>query len=122
MQTAHTVTLGGSRSLTAHLALPDGPAPEQGWPGVLVVHEAPSLTRPILDVADVFAARGWAAVVPDLLSSGSGAAGKIGCLVRNMREVQSGRASAVTDDLRAVLGWLGERADVDATRTASIGF
>ena len=119
MQTQHTVDLPRGRSLTAALALPTGRAPQGGWPGVLVVHEAPSLTQPILDVADVFAARGWAAVVPNLLSSGGA---KLGCLVRNMREVQSGRAGAVTEDLRAVLTWLGAREDVDGGRTASIGF
>jgi carboxymethylenebutenolidase len=119
MQTQHTVGLPRGRSLTASLALPTGTAPDGGWPGVLVVHEAPTLTRPILDVADVFAARGWAAVVPDLLSSGGA---KLGCLVRNMREVQSGKAGAVTEDLRAVLTWLGGREDVDGARTASIGF
>lgn len=119
MQTEHTVTLPGGRTLTAALALPEGPVPDDGWPGVLVVHEAPSLTQPIRDVADVFAARGWAAVVPDLLSSGGP---RMACLVRTMREVVSGRAGAVTADLEAVLGWLGDRADVDGTRTASIGF
>ena len=119
MQTEHTVDLPGGRSLTASLALPTGTAPAGGWPGVLVIHEAPALTRPILAVADVFAGRGWAAVVPNLLTSGGA---KLGCLVRNMREVQAGQAGAVTEDLQAVLGWLGGRQDVDGGRTASIGF
>lgn len=118
MQTEHAVALPGGRRWDAVLALPDGRPPQGGWPGVLVVHEAPSLTRPIRDVADVFATRGWAVVVPDLLSSGN----RLGCLVRSVREARAGRAGAVTGDLRAALEWLRERADVDADRTASIGF
>lgn len=118
MQTEHAVTLSDGRQLSVALARPVGQPPDGGWPGVLVVHEAPNLTQPIRDVADVFAARGWAAVVPDLLSAGT----KLGCLVRNLNEVRSGRAGAVTADLHAVLDWLPARSDVDAERTASIGF
>lgn len=118
MQTQHAVALGDGRTMSASLALPAGEAPGGGWPGVLVIHEAPSLTRPILDVADVFAARGWAAVVPDVMSAGN----RLGCLVRSMREMRAGRAGAVTADLHTVLDWLRARDEVDADRTASIGF
>jgi len=109
MQTDHTITLPDGRRLTAALALPTGVAPDGGWPGVLVVHEVPSLTPSIRDVADVFATRGWAAVVPDLFS----AENRLGCLVRSIREIRAGRAGAVTADLQQALTWLQNREDVD---------
>ena len=118
MQTDHTVPLPDGRTMRATLAVPSGDAPEGGWPGVLVIHEAFGWTREIADVADTFAARGWVAVVPDLFSAGT----KLGCLVRSLREVQAGRAGPVTDDLTAVLSWLQARDEVDGERTASIGF
>ena len=118
MQTDHTITLPDGRRLTAALALPTGVAPDGGWPGVLVVHEVPSLTPSIRNVADVFATRGWAAVVPDLFSAGN----QLGCLVRSIREIRAGRAGAVTADLQQALTWLQNREDVDAGRCASIGF
>lgn len=118
MQTEHLVDLPDGRRMKATLAVPAGPAPEGGWPGVLVIHEVFGWTQEIADVADTFAARGWVAVVPDVFSAGT----KIGCLVRSMREVQAGKAGPVTDDLHAVLAWLQAREEVDGGRTASIGF
>lgn len=118
MQTDHVVTMPDGRTMRATLAVPSGEVPDGGWPGVLVVHEAFGWTQEIADVADTFAARGWVAVVPDVFSAGT----KLGCLVRSMREVQAGKPGPVTDDLRAVLGWLQSRDEVDGGRTATIGF
>lgn len=118
MQTDHVIPLPDGRTMRATLAVPSGDLPDGGWPGVLVVHEVLGWTQEIADVADTFAARGWVAVVPDLFSAGT----KLGCLVRSMREVQSGRAGRVTDDLHAVLGWLQARDEVDGESTAAIGF
>lgn len=118
MQTEHTVLLPDSRRMRVTLAVPDTEVPESGWPGVLVIHEIVGHTREITDIADLFADRGWAAVVPNLYSAGT----KLGCLVRALREIRSGRAGTVTEDLRAVLEWLRSRNEVDGERTATIGF
>lgn len=116
-QAQETVALSGGRSMRAALRHPSGAPPRGGWPGVLVVHELFGLTPEIVAVGDRFADRGWVAAVPDLFSSGV----RVGCLVRALREVTGGRAAGMTDDLRAVLDWLGEQPDVDASRTAVIG-
>jgi len=116
-QAQETVALSGGRSMRAALRHPSAAAPRGGWPGVLVVHELFGLTPEIVAVGDRFADRGWVAAVPDLFSSGV----RVGCLVRALREVSGGRAAGMTDDLRAVLDWLGEQPDVDASRTAVIG-
>lgn len=118
MQTDHVVPLPDGRTMKATLAVPSGDAPEGGWPGVLVVHEIFGLTQEIADVADTFAARGWVAVVPDVFSAGT----TLGCVVRSLREVQSGTPGPVTEDLHAVLGWLQARDEVAGDRTATIGF
>ena len=113
-----TVPLSGGRTLSAELRRPAGEPPAAGWPGVLVVHEVFGLTPEIVAVGDRFADRGWVAAVPDLFSSGI----KVGCLVKAMREVAGGRAAGMTEDLRAVLDWLGEQPGVDPGRTAVVGF
>ena len=120
MSAAQTVTvpLTGGRALQAELVLPAGAPPPAGWPAVVVVHEAFGLTPEISAVGRQFADRGWVAIVPDLFSAGT----RVGCLVRAMREMLAGRAGAVTGDLLGVQQWVRERSEVDADRTAAIGF
>ncbi len=113
-----SVPLADGRTMRAQLVRPDGEAPEGGWPGVLVVHEAFGLTPEILEVGRTFADRGWVAVVPDVVSAGN----KMGCLVRTAREMVSGRPGPVVDDLVGVQQWLRARDDVAADRTTAIGF
>ena len=120
MSAAQTVTvpLTGGRALQAELVLPAGAPPPGGWPAVVVVHEAFGLTPEISAVGRQFADRGWVAIVPDLFSAGT----RVGCLVRAMREMVRGHAGAVTGDLLGVQQWVRERSEVDADRTAAIGF
>ncbi|NDI49721.1 dienelactone hydrolase family protein [Goekera deserti] len=113
-----TVPLAGGRALHAQLLLPAGEPPAGGWPAVVVVHEAFGLTPEITTVGRSFADRDWVAIVPDLFSAGV----KVGCLVRSMREMLAGAPGAVTDDLLAVQQWVRSRSEVDADRTAAIGF
>lgn len=77
----------------------DGPAP-----GVVVVHEAFGVTDAIREIVDEFAARGYDAVAPDLLSWGPNAR----CLVSIARSLSSGQGRSF-DELEAARRWLADR-------------
>lgn len=79
----------------------DGPAP-----GVVVVHEAFGLNQDIRRIAHEFAARGYHALAPDLLSY----AGKVRCLVQMTRALSAGQGRAF-DEIHAARTWLAERED-----------
>lgn len=113
-----TIPVTGFPDMRAVLVVPDGEPPSGGWPGVLVLHEVFGLQQEIIEVGERFAARGWAALVPDYFSLG----GKLGCLVRAAREVQTHRPGRIIDALVAATRHLGGREDIDADRLAVIGF
>jgi carboxymethylenebutenolidase len=75
-------------------------------PGVVVVHEAFGLTDDIRRIADEFAARGFHAVAPDLLSYG----GMVRCLVSVTRAMSAGEGRPFAE-LEAARGWLADRDD-----------
>ncbi|MEU4698824.1 dienelactone hydrolase family protein [Nonomuraea dietziae] len=72
------IPLPDGGALAATMALPEGTAPVVGWPGVVVVHEIYGVEPDMLDVVDLFAEHGYAAVLPDLYSHGA----RAGCLAR----------------------------------------
>lgn len=80
----------GSRRLTGHLAVPDGPGP---WPGVVVVHEAFGVDDVMLRHTERIAAMGYLALMPDLFSDGSAAR----CLVGTFRALRAGEGKPFTD-------------------------
>ncbi|MEV4063259.1 dienelactone hydrolase family protein [Nonomuraea dietziae] len=85
------IPLPDGGALAATMALPEGAAPVAGWPGVVVVHEIYGVEPDILDVVDLFAEHGYAAVLPDLYSHGT----RAGCLARvRPRPPGSGRRVA----------------------------
>jgi carboxymethylenebutenolidase len=111
-----TVPRPAGRSLQAYFAAPSGPGPH---PGVVVIHEAYGLNDNIRDVADRFAAEGYAALAVDLFSTGSRAV----CMARIVngmlfRPLRNG----IVRDLNIALDFLGARDDVDASRIGAIGF
>jgi carboxymethylenebutenolidase len=108
----------GSGGLRYIAVLPEGNPPDGGWPGVVVLHELLGPAPEIVAVAERFAERGWAAVVPDYLSTGQ----RIGCLVRAAWEVRSGRPGSLTRTLSEAAAAFAERPDVDGSRLAVIGF
>ena len=105
-------------TLRTQLVLPAGEAPAGGWPGVLVLAEVWGVHPYITAVGERFAARGWAAALPDILSAGT----STGCLVKAMREIATGKPGTTVDRLEAVRAWLAQRAEVDGDRIAVIGF
>ncbi|MBV9846637.1 MAG: dienelactone hydrolase family protein [Kutzneria sp.] len=112
------ISLPDGRSLAATTSLPDKPPPVGGWPAVVVLHEAFGVAPDILAAADRFADNGWAAVVPNLFSRGTG----IACLARAMRELATGEPGQITADIDATRAWLAARDDVDGQRLGVIGF
>jgi carboxymethylenebutenolidase len=75
-------------------------------PGVVVLHEAFGLTDDIRRIADEFAARGFHAVAPDLLSYG----GMVRCLVTLVRALGAGEGRPFAE-IDAARTWLADRED-----------
>jgi carboxymethylenebutenolidase len=111
-----TVPRRNGRPLQAYFAAPSGAGPHAG---VVVIHEIYGLNQNIRDIADRFAAEGYAALAVDLFSTGA----RPVCMARIMngmllRPLKNG----VVQDLRAALDFLGARPEVDAGRLGAIGF
>lgn len=109
------IPVGDGTRMRAALAVPMGTGPR---PGVVVLHEVFGLNDDIRAKADRFAYEGYAAVAPDLFSHGN----RLACLARAMREVALGRPGPVTADVEASRRWLADHDDIDAGRTAVVGF
>ena len=127
-----TVTYrSGQSDISAYLVKPAGAGPH---PAVIVVHDNRGLSEHIRDVARRFAAAGFVALAPDLLSrlGGTGqarqpapAAGDTTGESNRMGDAQAIArlpATAAVDDLRAGVEYLGKLPDVDAARLATVGF
>ena len=113
-----SIAVAAGDQLNAVLSTPDGEVPYPGRPGVIIVYEVFGMTPEILEVADRFAARGWAAVVPDFLSGGN----RVLCVVRAMLESRTVEPGHVARQIEATRAWLAARPDVDSERLAVIGF
>src|SRR4051812_13085538 len=81
---------GGSHSLKAYVARPEGAGP---WPGVVAIHEAFGLDDVIRRQCDRLAAAGYLTIGPDLFSDG----GVRRCLVTTLRAMASGKGKAYAD-------------------------
>jgi carboxymethylenebutenolidase len=101
---------------TSYLALPDGTGP---FPGVVVVHEAFGLNDNIRDICARFAGEGYAALGVDLFAGRSRAA----CMARMFAGMMAGNLEHYgVPALKAALGQLAGRSEVDAGRIGAIGF
>jgi carboxymethylenebutenolidase len=106
-----TETLG-----TAYLAVPDGAGPH---PGVVVIHEAYGLNDNIRDICRRMAEQGYAALAVDLFAGRSRAL----CMVRMLSSLLTGNLNdSGVAELKAALGQLSRRPEVDAERLGAIGF
>ncbi len=102
---------GGAPATPAYAVVPDG-----AKRGVVVIHEIFG-RRPEIDrVVDRFAARGYAAVAPDLFHRG-----RFACLRDTFEGMRTGRGVAVTQG-RNARAWLCESARLDEKHVGLIGF
>src|SRR5260221_5182229 len=99
-----------------YLALPDAAGPH---PGVVVIHEAYGLNQNIKEIADRFAAEGYAALAVDLFTGRN----RTICMTRYMSGMLRGAVDRYgIADLKAGLTHLAALPEVDAERIGAIGF
>jgi carboxymethylenebutenolidase len=110
------IGLPGGGHLRGAVARPDRQGPR---PGVVVLHEVLGDQPEMRAVCDVFAERGYVALMPDLFSSRGPRAL---CLSRTLIEASIGKPERVTGYIDAARAWLAEQDDVDGDRIGVIGF
>src|SRR6266566_6289763 len=97
-------------SLAATLYLPDGTAPQGGWPAVMLFHGLGGTRASMAPIATGFLANdGYAVLAYD--ARGHGASGGVVTL-DGPREIQ---------DARTAFDWLTARADVSDTQVGALG-
>jgi carboxymethylenebutenolidase len=109
---------GGAGEVQAYLAKPKG---EGKFPGVIVIHENRGLNEHIRDVARRFAAEGFLALAPDLLSR-AGGTGKMGSPEAAIAAITQLPPRASVEDLKAGYDFLQKLPNIDSTRISSVGF
>ena len=90
-------------------------------PAVIVIHENRGLNEHIRDVARRFAAEGFVALGPDLLSRAGGTA-KMRSEGEATQAINRLPLNGVVDDLKAGFEFLSKHPDVDPQRISSVGF
>jgi carboxymethylenebutenolidase len=104
------------RQLAGFLALPAG---EGAFPGVVVIHEAYGLNENIKEIAQRFAAEGYAALAVDLFSG----ANRVVCMFRLTSGLLfNSLHHRGIRDLRHALDFLAQQPGVDGGRLGAIGF
>jgi carboxymethylenebutenolidase len=101
---------------TSYLAIPDSPGHH---PGVVVIHELYGLNDNIRDICRRLAEEGYAALGVDLFAGRN----RPVCMARMFLGWATGRLDFVgVRDLKAALGQLAERPEVDRERLGAVGF
>ena len=100
--------------LRGYYSAPDAPG---SHPGLLVIHEIGGLNDDIRAITDRFAANGYAAVAPDLMSGGPRAI----CVARTIGDLARG-ASRSLASLAEAGRFLERQAGVDGARIGVVGF
>lgn len=106
----------GRPPLPGVLSLPEGNGGPR--PALLLIYEILGMTEEMKQVADDFAAEGYAVLIPDLFARGPF---KALCVARAMRAVAAQRGREF-DDLESARQFLASRPDVDPDRIGVIGF
>lgn len=108
----------GGAALSGYLSAPEG---KGRHPGVVVIHENRGLNDHTRDVARRFAAEGFTALAPDLLSRKGGTA-SMASPDKAREAISTVSAEEATADLNAALAYLDRHARVRSGRLASVGF
>ena len=108
----------GTTQVEGYLAKPRGAGP---FPAVVIVHENRGLTDNVRDVARRFAAEGFVALAPDMLSRTGGTAA-----LKTPQEATAAIARLPTlpalSDLREGFTYLSKHASVNPQRISTVGF
>ena len=108
----------GGMSVSGYLSTPQG---KGKFPALVVIHENRGLNDHIRDVARRFAAEGFTALAPDLLSR-KGGTGAMESPDKAREVLGSLPAEDAMTDLKAGLAFLDKHAKVKAGRLGSVGF
>jgi carboxymethylenebutenolidase len=107
-----------SYDIQAYLAKPKS---GEKHPGIILIHENRGLTDHICDVARRFAAEGFVALAPDLLSRAGGTS-KMSTPEAATSAINQMAPRASVDDLKAGYGFLQKHPEVDSGKISSVGF
>lgn len=107
-----------SFNIQAYLAKPKG---GEKHPGIILIHENRGLTDHICDVARRFAAEGFVALAPDLLSRAGGTS-KMSTPEAATSAINQLPPRASVDDLKAGYAFLQKHPEVDSDKISSMGF
>jgi carboxymethylenebutenolidase len=113
-----TVPLEGGAKMRSLLAVPEGAAPEGGWPAVIAIHDIFGFSRDIRRIARRFAASGYAALAPALFD---GAGAPVLCVVRTLRDLLR-REGAAFERLESSRRFLAELPEINGERIGVTGF
>ena len=108
----------GGAKLSGYLSTPEGKGRHAA---VVVIHENRGLNEHTRDVARRFAAEGFTALAPDLLSRKGGTA-SMGSPDKAREALSTVMADEATADLKAALAYLDSHKRVRAGRLGSVGF
>jgi carboxymethylenebutenolidase len=118
-RTTHpTISLADGTPMRGYLALPDGVAPDGGWPALLAIHDIGGFRPDIRRIARRLADSGYATLAPALFD-GAGAPGI--CVWRTFRDYQRGEGAAF-ERIEAAQDCLRGEASVDSERIGITGF
>jgi carboxymethylenebutenolidase len=112
------ILLPGGAEMRALLALPEGAAPQGGWPAVVAIHDALGFSADIRRIARRLADSGYAALAPALYD---GAGAPVLCVVRTFRDL-SRRDGPAFDRLEAARRFVAEQPEVNGARIGVTGF
>ncbi|MEO7104005.1 MAG: dienelactone hydrolase family protein [Gemmatimonadaceae bacterium] len=115
-----TVAADDGTEMNAYVTYPQG---DGQHPGILVLQEAMGVNSQLRGVADRFAALGFVAIAPDLfhrVSPGYNASTLEWDIVRPF--ISALTIDGMVSDVRAAHAWMVSQTNVDAQKTAAIGF
>lgn len=116
--TTTTLSLANGSPMRAFVALPDGEAPEGGWPAMLAIHDIAGFRDDIRRIARRFADAGIAALAPALFD-GAGPAGI--CVFRTLRDCQR-REGAAFERIEVAQAHLAAMDEINSDRIGITGF
>ena len=109
---------GSEKPVSGYLSMPEGKGP---FPAVIVIHENRGLNEHTRDVARRFAAEGFVALAPDLLSR-QGGTDKMESPDAARTAIMAMDPADAIADLEAGLKYLASQPNVDADQLGSVGF